>query len=142
MATLRIYDVRRHVLQIDLRHLLALLAPQSLRADWTLAAVSFPEPGDDLFDATGPGGERLNELAETGAIVSGVQLAALAKDTRQVIWGGFTASLPRQGGAPWLTIRAIDSTFYEVTTLDQSVLDKIRSTYRDVRASDGWTAGD
>jgi hypothetical protein len=33
-------------------------------------------------------------------------------------------------------IRAIDSTFYEVTTLDQAVLDKISSSYKDVKRAD------
>ena len=63
-------------------------------------------------------------------------MAELAKATDQVIWGEFVAVLPQQNGI-WVTARAIDSTFYEVTTVDATVLDTIKSTYKDVRVATG-----
>lgn len=57
----------------------------------------------------------------------------LAGKTRQVIWGEFVASFP---AAWWMTIRAIDSTFYEVETDDEAALAKIRSTNRDIRVAE------
>lgn len=35
-----------------------------------------------------------------------------------------------------LVIRAIDSTFYEITTLDETVLDLIKSSFNGVRLAD------
>jgi hypothetical protein len=136
MATLRIYDLDQGALAVDLRHLLGLLAPRSLRADWTVSTVKFFELGHEWFEATGHGGEELEKLAQTGSRLSGLYLAALAKDTRQVIWGEFVGAFPEIEEGAWVTIRAIDSTFYEVATLDQTVLDKIMSSYKDVRRAD------
>jgi hypothetical protein len=56
-----------------------------------------------------------------------------------VIWGQFVATLPEQMDA-WVVIRAIDSTFYEVTTSDEEVLAKIRLAYKDVRVAPGPVA--
>ena len=136
MATLRIYDLHQHGRAIDLRQLLDLLAPHSLRADWIVSTVKSSESGEEWFEATGDGGERLEALAQTDSRLSGTALAVLAKDTRQVIWGEFIGSFPKMQDGAWVTIRAIDSTFYEVTTSDKTVLGKIRSAFNDVRFAD------
>jgi hypothetical protein len=142
MATLRIYDCDSGVLAVDLRHLIDLLTPRSRQATWTVSPVKlfYPENNsfEEDFDATGKGGEQLEVLARDGSPVSGTILAQLANDTGQVIWGEFTAALPQQDG--WITVQAIDSTFYEVTTMDAAVLNKIKSAYKDVRAAVGPAA--
>jgi hypothetical protein len=140
MATLRIYDSNGLALAVDLRHLIDVLAPRSLQATWTVSPVTFHYPAHHLiekeFMATGQDSDRLEELARNGSSVSGAVMAELAQATRQVIWGEFAASLPQQEVA-WVTIRAIDSSFYEVTTTDDAVLDKVKSTYKDVRVAAG-----
>ena len=133
MATLRIHDLKNGSLALDLRDLLRLLAPWSLEADWTVSTVKSPVPGHEWFDATGEGGEQLEMLAQSGARISGHDLAKLARRTRQVIWGEFVGSFPTMRPATWMTIRAIDSSFYEVETDDQAVLARIGSTYKDIR---------
>lgn len=140
MTTLRIYDLREgRVLALDLRDLIDLLAPRSLKASWIVSPVSVKYPtmarDFDQFEAVPrTGADHLQILAASGATISGEVLSQYAHQTRQVIWGQFVATLPEQMDA-WVTIRAIDSTFYEVTTSDEAVLAKIRSTYRDVRDS-------
>jgi hypothetical protein len=140
MATLRLYDFDNGVLAVDLRHLLDLLAPRSLEATWTISPVRLFYPNlarfEEDFEATGPGGDKLELLMRARSRVSGIILAEEAHATRQVIWAEFTAILPEQEGI-WVTIRAIDSTFYEVTTDDDGVLNKIKSTYKDVRVAAG-----
>lgn len=140
MATLRIHDSNGPALAVDLRHLIDLLAPRSLQATWTVSPVTFHFPSHDLTEkelmATGQGSDLLEELARTGSSVSGAAMSELAHATRQVIWGEFAATLPRQDVA-WVTIRAIDSSFYEVTTTDEAVLNKVKSTYQDVRVATG-----
>jgi hypothetical protein len=136
VATLRIYDLKEQMLALDLGDLVRLLAPRSLHATWTVSAVKFADPGEVWFEATGEGGELLETLAREDSRVSGSDLAALAKRTRQVIWGEFVGSFPADLDEKWMTIRVIDSTFYEITTLDETVLNKIRSTFKDVRLAD------
>jgi hypothetical protein len=130
VTTLRIFDLKGRVLALYLRDLLDLLAPRSLGAEWEVSAVS--QSGLD-FEATGEGGDRLTILAQQGTRIAGADLTALAKKTVQVIWGEFTGSFPATPDDKWAIIRAFDSSFYEVTSFDQTVLDRIGLTFTDVR---------
>jgi hypothetical protein len=145
MPSVRIYDLEGHVLAAELRDLLRLLSPRSLRANWTVSTVKSSIPGHEWFDATGEGGEKLEALAQDNAEISGSDLAALAENTRQVIWGEFVGSLPAEPSSTWVTLRAADGTFYEIETDDEIVLNKISSTYKDVRAGEApiasWPLG-
>ncbi len=143
MTTLRIYDCREHALAVDLRDLIDLLAPRSLEASWTASPVRMNHPDrgisvdEFLMTGTGkPGQDQLEQLAASGSSVSGARISEAAHEAWQVIWGQFTATLPELSDA-WVVIRAIDSTFYEVTSSDDAVLNAIRSTYKDVRAAPG-----
>jgi hypothetical protein len=86
-----------------------------------------------------PGEDQLELLAASGSSVSGLMLAEYAHATSQLIWGQFAGTLPAQSDI-WVVIRAIDSTFYEVTTSDDEVLAKIKSAYNDVRVASGPVA--
>lgn len=139
MATLRIYglfDAKRREIVIDLRHFLRVLAPRSVQASWTVSTVKSSEPGRAWFDASGDGGRDLEALARENAQVSGPVLAALAEATEQVIWGEFVGRFPAETDRSWITIRVVDSSFYEVTTLDDTAMRKIRAAFRDVRSAD------
>ncbi|GES53735.1 hypothetical protein Rhsp01_63510 [Rhizobium sp. NBRC 114257] len=136
MATLRIYDLREHVLALDLRDLLRILAPQSLEASWIVSTVKSSKPGYEWFEATGEGGEQLERLAQDNSQLSGSDLAALAENTRQVIWGEFIGLASTRLDKAWVIIRAIDSTYYEVASEDETVLNKIGFAYKDVRAGE------
>jgi hypothetical protein len=138
MTTLRIYDLHptRSVLAFDLRELLDLLAPRSRHANWKVSSVKSRKSNREWFEVTGEASETLEALAETGAQLSGSDLAALAERTHQVIWGEFTASLPAIPNDTWITIRAVDSSFYEIESADETVLDKIRSSFDDIRPAD------
>jgi hypothetical protein len=143
MTTLRIYDSRDHVLALDLRDLITLLAPRSLEASWTVSPVSleYPQLGRSIEEfmvtgASSPGEDKLELLAASGSFVSGQALSEAALEARQVIWGQFVATLTNDSSA-WVVIRAIDSTFYEVTSVDEVVLNAIQSAYRDVRVASG-----
>ena len=139
MITLRIHDLRDgRVLAFDLRDLIDLLAPRSLESSWTVSPVSVKYPtlgrAFDEFMVTGQGGDQLERLAASGSLVNGLIFAEYAHATHQVIWGQFVATHPEQTDA-WIVIRAIDSTFYEVTSVDEAVLATIRSAYSDVRTA-------
>lgn len=135
MPTLRIHDLDDGMLAVELRRLIELLAPRSLRGAWRILQMT-PGLPPGKFEANGRGGEQLEALAVIGVRIRGHTLAALAKETNQVIWGEFAGSLYGTKGAPWVTIRFIDSTFCEVETYDEAVLDTIKSSFRDVRQGD------
>lgn len=136
METIRIYDLKDGILAVDLKGLLRLLAPGSLETNWSISTVKSSKPGHEWFEATGEGGEQLEQLAQENARLSGLDLQALAENTRQVIWGEFIAESLTQPGMTWLPIRAVDSTFYEIDTDDKMALDRIRSVYLDIRTDE------
>ncbi|AXA39828.1 hypothetical protein [Rhizobium leguminosarum] len=136
MATLRIYDSTGHGLAVDLGDLLRLMVPQSLQANWTISSVKSSIPGHGWFEATGEGGEQLERLAQQNARLPGSDLAALARNTRQLIWGEFVGSLPADADGKWVTIRAADGTFFEIETDDETVLNKVKLNFKDVRAGE------
>ena len=129
MVSLTIHDLDdRGVLAFDLRDLLRVIGPRAITAEWTIT-----DPVESGFEATGPGGERLEALAEASAQIAGAELIAIAEDTQQVIWGDFAGKLPNVQNQDWVTIRAFDSSFFEVETSDEAVIEKLKSHFRDVR---------
>ncbi|MFK3963376.1 hypothetical protein ACI2KT_07290 [Ensifer adhaerens] len=140
MKTLRIYGPPEAALPFDLRDILQRLATRSLRASWRVSAVG---AGYQWFDATGPGGDVLESWAQSGSMIEGRHLAAAAQDVLQIIWGEFTGFLPGTPNSPWIVIRAIDSTFYEITTDDETVLQRVETGFQGARRSDApWKPAD
>lgn len=141
MPAIRIYDTEKHGLTVDLTDLLRLLRPLSLQADWAVSTDKSSTPGHQWFEATGDGGEELERLATTNTRLTGPDLATLAKQIRQVIWGEFTGFLAK-ADRPWVIIQAVDGTFLEIETDDETVLTKIRAAYKDIRVGedpvDSW----
>ena len=130
MEKLRIFDLDDFGLAFDLRDVLLVLAPRSLAAKWTIRT-----PDAWSFEATGAGGERLEELAEVSAQISGDELLAIADYTVQVIWADFVGALFDEPSQEWLIIRAVDSSFFEIETSDPAALATIRSAFKDVRVA-------
>lgn len=131
MTTLTIHDLDGGALAFDLGDLIRALAPLSLAATWTITS-----PDESSFEATGVGGRRLEELAEASARIAGDELLIIADDTVQVIWGDFVGASPDDPHREWLTIRAFDSSFYEVETLDADAIAKVKSRFSDVRIAE------
>lgn len=130
MEKLRIFDLDDFGLAFDLRDVLRVLAPRSLAAKWTIRT-----PDACSFEATGAGGERLEELAKVSAQIGGDELLAIADYTVQVIWADFVGALSDEPSQEWLVIRAVDSSFFEIETSDQAALATIRSAFKDVRVA-------
>jgi len=128
MTRLTIHDLDGGVLAFDLRDVIRVLAPRSLAATWTITS-----PEESSFEATGVGGQRLEELAGAAARIAGDELLVIADDIVQVIWGYFVGALPDDPHQEWLTIRAFDSSFYEVETSDADAVEKVKSRFSDVR---------
>jgi hypothetical protein len=137
MTTLRIHDLADGVLALDLRDLLCLLAPQSMEAIWTISTVKC---GSEWFEATGQAGKELEALAQEDTRMLGTALLVLAEKTHQVIWGEFKASRSSRPDETWVTVRAVDSSFFEVTSHDEMVLNAVTTSFNDVRLVDATVA--
>lgn len=136
MATLWIHDLKETCLAFDLVDLLELLSPKSLQTSWTISTVKSIDPNQEWFEATGEAGKKLEELAERDAKITGSELLKFARESYQVIWGEFLASSNDVEMDIWVIIRAIDSSFFEIVTLDEVVIRKIKTHFRDVRHGD------
>ena len=126
MSTVRIGDLHDGVLACDLRDILVSLSPRSLEALWTVSSVRGPDAGDEWFETTGDSSAQLDGLQRSGQAILGVELLHLARSAVQVIWGEFAATFQ---GAPWIAIRAVDSTFFEMTTEDEAAIDAVRAAF-------------
>jgi hypothetical protein len=113
-------------LTFDLAELLDALGPAALAARWrALAPVSYVADTDvEAFDVAEP---------DPGPWLTGVELRAVAGAIRQVINGRFEAVRGEAGAPPWLTLRAVDSSWWEAYSEDPSVEAALRRTFRDVR---------
>jgi hypothetical protein len=109
-------------LAVDLIDILRLLGPSAENAEWRMGA---------LEAAGGAAADELHQLADTGVRVPGRTLLQLATEGTQVIDGVFTGY--RTGdNDPWVIIRAIDSSAFDVQTEDTEVLARMRERFRNV----------
>lgn len=121
MRVVTIKDTRGGMLAFDLFQVLRLLEPELARTAWALSGV----------EATGEGAEELHRLADGGARVSGPKLLALAACVVQIVEGEFTGYNPGLQ-RPWVTIRAFDSSGYDVASPDNSVIDRVKAHFSSV----------
>lgn len=126
--TLRISDMNGNVLAVNVHDILNLLTPKALLTQWIVSPVTLSN-GESWFEVIGEGSAELDALADNGQTIDGESLLALTKRCKQIIWGQFR-SMPSDN--PWLTIKAVDSTFYEIETEDKEVLKRISEKYSDV----------
>jgi hypothetical protein len=88
----------------------------------------------DLEDVEAVGESAADELHHLSAVkqrVAGKDLLRLAREVVQIVDAQFSAY---EDGAdhPWIIIRAIDSSAYDVLADNQEVLDRIRRSFRSV----------
>lgn len=112
----------RQVLKIDLRDILRVVGKAAQESTWSLIDI----------EALGEAEAReLHRLSDEGLSVDGTTLARLASRVSQVIDGELRAF--RRGSAtPWLIIRAVDSSAYDVLTDDDSLLARLREKFTNV----------
>lgn len=124
MIALSIHDLAQGVLAFDLIDLLRLAEPKVMRSTWKGSVV----------EAIGECSDELEEIFRSGEKLSGDALLRLAEKVDQVIDGDFQGALPDED-LPWLTIRAMDSSYYVVITADKDLCGLIKRRFRDVRDS-------
>ena len=82
-------------------------------------------------ECTGENAQRLYEVSEEGESISGKELVQIVAGIFQTIDGEFEAY--RDGKEdPWLVVNAVDSSWFEVLSMDSAVLERIRSSFQHV----------
>lgn len=75
--------------------------------------------------------ERASE-SESGVRMTTDELSSFARRISQVIDGEFVATRPRESD-PCVIVRAVDSSWWEVFSSDDRIIDAARSRFRDLR---------
>jgi hypothetical protein len=133
MQTLQIHDYLPSTrIVVDPRVVLTMLGERAVRASWQVAAVA--RYNDAIMITGDEAADRLEALSESQSRISGALLIQLVKETVQVIWGEFRGYEDGKN-APWVIVRAIDSSWCEVETDDEKVLNAVRRTFVDVRSA-------
>jgi hypothetical protein len=113
----------RGVLTFDLRDILALVPPASGESTWEVSHV----------EAVGASAEALHEAADTGARLTDQRLRQIAAGIMQTIDGELRAY--RSGArSPWLVIRAVDSSSFDVISDDPALIETLRARFERVTA--------
>jgi hypothetical protein len=120
VTLLSIWDDADGVLALDLKDLMALVAPRDLNDLWFVRGV-------EALDEE----NALNRLSDSKTPIQGSDLAALAQKVDQVIDGEF--GCPASAEPTRVLFRAVDSTCWEVVTDDEQLLRRVRAQFRDVR---------
>jgi hypothetical protein len=117
------------VLAVDLQHILDLLGERAIQSRWRASEVW--ATGKERGEAA----QELEKLADGQTFIAGEQLSRIAHNLVQVIDGEFSA-FKSNSSSPWLIIRAVDSSFYEVFSTEAAVLDGVRASFQKVSDCD------
>ena len=117
-------------LGFDLAEILEALQPLAIGSTWQCR---------DLYATSR---EMINVLeleaaaeSEDGIMMSNDELVAFASQLVQVIDGEFSATRPGES-TPWLVVRAVDSSWWEIFSSHDSVFDAVRRRFTDLKYVD------
>jgi hypothetical protein len=110
------------VLTLDLRDILRLIGPEAESAEWQLS---------DVEALDGKAAQELEDLADRKLKIPGHVLVRLSNDVGQVINGCFQAYRD-QASEPWIIIRAVDSSAFDVETDSETLIEQIRRQFNNV----------
>jgi hypothetical protein len=119
-------DPRSGAVTVSLSKLLALLNRRGRSSKWLIRSA----------DASGASAGQLHRAADDKTMLSGSALANIAGHLDQLLEGELFAFGP-DDARPWLVIRSVDSSSWDVATDDEAILRQIRSRYSSV-----YEAGD
>jgi hypothetical protein len=110
----------RGALDFDLVEVLAALGSRVYEARWRCTHIRYTSKDERDI--------RVLEQVASGEVVSGGNLSDGIDQLMQVIDGEFEGL--DESGQRWVLIRAVDSSWWEVWSDDVSVLDVVRTTFR------------
>lgn len=114
-ASIRCSDAKA---ETRLDSMLLLLGEEGRAATWSMRAV----------ECVGAEADRLHALSDSDASVPGSDLLAIASGIGQVIDGEFRAYGAGEDEA-WLVLCAVDSTWWDIATSREEILNRFRAAY-------------
>lgn len=115
-------DPSTGVLSFDLRDILRWLGDDATRSVWVVRNVEC-RGGDAATE--------LHEASDRSTELSGARLNELANGVMQVVDGEFYGRLPNESSA-WITIRAVDSSAFDVETNREDILRALKANFSHV----------
>jgi hypothetical protein len=112
----------RNVLTFDLKDILSLLGEKGMKSTWSISGLEAVD---------GEAAQELHALSDTEQVVSGHRLQELAAVISQTIDGEFVGSL-YDSLEPWIRIRVVDSSAFDIITADREVHAKIKGRFSEV----------
>jgi hypothetical protein len=112
----------RGVLSFDLRDILALVPEDAIDSSWQVSGA----------EAVGHSAEALHDASDAGVLLSHPRLCEIAADLTQTIDGELRAYRPGES-EPWLVIRAVDSSGFDVISDDPTLIETVRRRFQRVR---------
>ena len=125
MKWVTILDSRSTVLPFDLRHLLVEVAPETSNCIWRVS------PGIECY---GPAAAKLEQLSQSSRRLVFDELIEIAQDILQVVDGEFSGYSSKDE-APMIILRAVDSTYWDVGSTDECVLERLKSRFMEYQES-------
>lgn len=104
----------------DLRDILAIVGEPALQSDWRCQDLWYTVKDEDS-----------DEYVKAPRKVTGAELLRFADVVMQIIDGRFEASSAGAAKRPWLMIMAVDSSYWEVWSTKQEVLEIVRARFSD-----------
>lgn len=109
-------------LSFDLIDLLEILGGDAVKSQWVCKVDDYITK-EDIPDFWEDFGDPLE--------ISGAKLMELAKNTRQIIDGSFAAFYPNEA-LPWITINAIDSSYWEISSENVNIIKRFEKHFSKV----------
>lgn len=110
-----------NALSFDIRELIAVIGEPALVSSWQCK----------YLECFGDNAEKLHEISDKEQHISGEELMQIASGIYQTVDGEFEAYCDK-AEKPWLVIRAIDSSSFDVITSDLEILERVRRNFQDV----------
>ena len=108
-------------LAINLIDILEIIAPAIATTQWQIINL----------ECLGTTAEKLCQIADNRQLISSELLLKLVAEITQVIDGKFQGYLLNEN-QPWLIITAVDSSAYDVETVDENILNQIRQQFQQI----------
>jgi diaminopimelate decarboxylase len=108
-------------LSFDLKDILRVIGDRARHSAWNIR---------NLECSDGDPAARLYQLEDSGEQIAGHLLMDIAEHVGQVIDGEFVGYLPGES-EPWVTIRAVDSSAWDVESVDDMVLRALSEHFSD-----------
>ena len=112
-------DSSSGVLSFDLRDILPLVGEDCRRSTWTVR---------DVECLGGDAAAALHDASDACRSLAGSKLIELAREVEQIVDGEFSGRLPNEE-ADWITIRAVDSSAFDVQTDREEILVALKAKF-------------